>query len=108
MFLSIYALLKMYMMMRSILVCEISENQYWFDQNSITWGFPFMIRLSDLNARDSGLLVNDELKIVAEIDVLEVVGELDVPVVSTDTVEINGFQVLVSQVKKTHKNKTRP
>ncbi|CAN6819479.1 unnamed protein product [Brassica oleracea var. botrytis] len=57
------------------------------------------IRLSDLNARDSGFLVNGELKIVAEVDVLEVVGELDVPVVATDVVDINGFQVLASQVE---------
>ncbi|KAG2291844.1 hypothetical protein Bca52824_038513 [Brassica carinata] len=62
-------------------------------------GFQSMIRLSDLNARDSGFLVNGELKIVAEVDVLEVVGELDVPVVATDVVDINGFQVLASQVE---------
>lgn len=66
-------------------------------------GFQSMICLSDLNARDSGFLVNDELKIVAEIDVLEVVGELDVPVVTTDIVDINGFQVLSSQVKNKKK-----
>lgn len=63
-------------------------------------GFQSMIRLSDLNARYSGFLVNGELKIVAEVDVLEVVGELDVPVVATDFVDINGFQVLASQVKE--------
>nr|VDD04924.1 unnamed protein product [Brassica rapa] len=73
--------------------------QYWFDQKDIMQGFQSMICLSDLNARDSGFLVNDELKIVAEIDVLEVVGELDVPVVTTDIVDINGFQVLSSQVE---------
>ncbi|KAL0791476.1 hypothetical protein Bca101_007722 [Brassica carinata] len=73
--------------------------QYWFDQKDSMQGFQSMIRLSDLNARDSGFLVNGELKIVAEVDVLEVVGELDVPVVATDVVDINGFQVLASQVE---------
>ncbi|KAG2319511.1 hypothetical protein Bca52824_012724 [Brassica carinata] len=68
-------------------VSQLRETQNWFDQKNIIRGFPYMIRLSDLNARDSGLLVNDELKIVAEIDVLEVVGELDAPVVITDIVE---------------------
>ncbi|CAG7898385.1 unnamed protein product [Brassica rapa] len=80
-------------------VSQLREIQYWFDQKDIMQGFQSMICLSDLNARDSGFLVNDELKIVAEIDVLEVVGELDVPVVTTDIVDINGFQVLSSQVE---------
>lgn len=80
--------------------CEFSETQYWFDEKNINRNIQSSIRLSDLCARDSGLLVNDEVKIVAEIDVLEVVGELDVPVVSTEIVDINGFQVLASQVKK--------
>ncbi|KAL0798197.1 hypothetical protein Bca101_053371 [Brassica carinata] len=86
-------------------VSQLRETQNWFDQKNIIRGFPYMIRLSDLNARDSGLLVNDELKIVAEIDVLEVVGELDAPVVITDIVGINGFQVLASQVKKNTRTK---
>ncbi|RID50607.1 hypothetical protein BRARA_H01326 [Brassica rapa] len=68
-------------------VSQLREIQYWFDQKYIIRGFQSMIPLSDLNARDS------------EIDVLEVVGELDVPVVTTDIVDINGFQVLSSQVE---------
>ncbi|KAJ4880630.1 Meprin and TRAF (MATH) homology domain-containing protein [Raphanus sativus] len=80
-------------------VSQLREAQYWFDQRNIDWVFPSMILLSDLYARDSGFLVNDELKIVAKVDVLEVVGELDVPVVTTDFVDINGFQVLASQIE---------
>ncbi|CAG7898389.1 MATH domain and coiled-coil domain-containing protein At3g27040-like isoform X2 [Brassica rapa] len=80
-------------------VSQLREIQYWFDQKDSMQGFQSMIRLSDLNARYSGFLVNGELKIVAEVDVLEVVGELDVPVVATDFVDINGFQVLASQVE---------
>ncbi|KAG5389846.1 hypothetical protein IGI04_031387 [Brassica rapa subsp. trilocularis] len=52
-------------------VSQLREIQYWFDQKYI----------------------------IREIDVLEVVGELDVPVVTTDIVDINGFQVLSSQVE---------
>lgn len=37
-----------------------------------------MLPLSRLHAKDGGFLVNDELKIVAEVNVLEVIGILDV------------------------------
>lgn len=88
-----------------------------------------MLPLTKLNAKDGGFLVNDELKIVAEVDVIEVIGKLDVPgeseeetqpmkkikvdydhVESTDLInetppvselmDVNGFQVLPSQVRK--------
>ncbi|CAH8305954.1 unnamed protein product [Eruca vesicaria subsp. sativa] len=80
-------------------VSQLRETQYWFDEKNSIWGFPSMIHLFDLNASNSGFLVNDELKIIAEVDVLEVVGELDIQVVTTDIVDINGFQVLASQVE---------
>lgn len=47
-----------------------------------------MITLNDVNAKDSGFLVNGEVKIVVEIDVLEVIGK----------VYMNGFHLLSSQV----------
>ncbi|KAF8055972.1 hypothetical protein N665_1279s0006 [Sinapis alba] len=80
-------------------VSQLRVTQGWFGEKSVILGFQSMIRLSDINARDSGLLVNGELEIVAEVDVLEVVGEVDIPVVTTDIVNINGFQVLASQVE---------
>ncbi|VVB06161.1 unnamed protein product [Arabis nemorensis] len=66
-----------------------SELQHWFDEKSINWGIPSMIPLNELHAKDKGFLVNGELKIVAEIDLLEVIGK----------VEINGFHLLHSQVE---------
>ncbi|EFH54457.1 hypothetical protein ARALYDRAFT_907298 [Arabidopsis lyrata subsp. lyrata] len=99
--------------------------QHWLDHKVPDWGFKSMIPLTTLHDKDGGFLVNDELKIVAEVDVLEVIGKLDVPgeseeetqpvkkikqnddgAVSSDLlkeipgdlVDVNGFQVLPSQV----------
>ncbi|KAG7578810.1 TRAF-like [Arabidopsis thaliana x Arabidopsis arenosa] len=75
---------------------QLGETQHWFDQKSSSWGFPGMIPLSELQAK-KGFLVNGELKVVAKIDVLEVVGKLDVPQESIpvlELIDVNGFQVL--------------
>ncbi|EFH59948.1 hypothetical protein ARALYDRAFT_319311 [Arabidopsis lyrata subsp. lyrata] len=58
-----------------------------------------MITLAELNNK-RGFLMNEELIVVAKIEVLEVVGNLDVseeysPVMKT--IDVNGFQVLRSQ-----------
>ncbi|XP_010412835.1 PREDICTED: MATH domain and coiled-coil domain-containing protein At3g58270-like [Camelina sativa] len=90
----------------------------WLDQKAPDWGFTSMISLIELHAKDGGYLLNDELKIVIELYVLEVIGKLDVPEESKeatkplktmnhndddedipgDLVDVNGFQVLPSQV----------
>ncbi|KAG7578813.1 MATH/TRAF domain [Arabidopsis thaliana x Arabidopsis arenosa] len=75
-----------------------AESQHWFDQNSTSWGFPDMIPLSELHAKEE-FLMNGELIVVAKIEVLEVVGKLDVSQESSsvvETVDVNGFQVLPS------------
>ncbi|KAG2319512.1 hypothetical protein Bca4012_054249 [Brassica carinata] len=74
-------------------VSQQRESQYWFDQKNHIMGFDSMIRIN------REFLVNNELKIVAEVDVLEVVGNLDLPLETTKIVDVNGFQVLASQVK---------
>ncbi|KAL9840240.1 MATH domain and coiled-coil domain-containing protein [Arabidopsis thaliana] len=74
--------------------------QHWFVQKAFTWGFPVMITHTELNAK-KGFLVNGELKVAAKIEVLEVVGKLDVSEESSPimkTIDVNGFQVLPSQV----------
>ncbi|KAG7559689.1 hypothetical protein ISN45_Aa05g012770 [Arabidopsis thaliana x Arabidopsis arenosa] len=82
-----------------------------------------MLLLSILNAKDGGFLVNNEVKIVVEVDVLQVIGKLDVSKESqevtqplkrmrlnggavsshlhkeTSSVDVNGFQVLPSQAE---------
>ncbi|CAL9222645.1 unnamed protein product [Arabidopsis halleri] len=76
-----------------------------------------MLLLSELNANEGGFLVNNEVKIVVEVDVLQVIGKLDVyeesPEVNqplnriklngngvvTSSVDVNGFQVLPSQAE---------
>ncbi|VYS60781.1 unnamed protein product [Arabidopsis thaliana] len=76
-----------------------NEVQEWFD-DSIKWGCPSMFPLNEIHAKDSGFLVNGELKIVAEIDILEVIGDVDVSEgISTvkETIHVNGFQLLPSQ-----------
>ncbi|CAH8343501.1 unnamed protein product [Eruca vesicaria subsp. sativa] len=66
-----------------------TDKERWFEENAIGWGFPSMISLDEINAKDSGFLVNGELKIVVEIDLLEIIGKVDV----------NGFHLLPSQVE---------
>ncbi|KAG7561301.1 MATH/TRAF domain [Arabidopsis thaliana x Arabidopsis arenosa] len=101
-------------------ISKRTEASKWFDQKTPGWGLSAMLPLSKLHAKDGGFLVNDELKIVAEVDVIEVIGKLDVsgeseeetqpmkkikvdydhvetPPVS-ELMDVNGFQVLPSQV----------
>ncbi|KAF2606323.1 hypothetical protein F2Q68_00045055 [Brassica cretica] len=82
---------------RLIVVNQRSENlsrqhelvEDWFDEKSKGWGFQSMLSLDEIHAKDSGFLVNGELKIVVEIDLLEIIGKVDV----------NGFHLLSSQVE---------
>ncbi|OAP16161.1 hypothetical protein AXX17_AT1G32040 [Arabidopsis thaliana] len=70
--------------------------------NNSNWGFPSMLPLTKLLNIKDGFLVNGEVKIVVEVGVLEVVGKSDVlvetPLVN-ETIDLNGFQVLPSQVE---------
>lgn len=65
------------------------EGQNWFEEKANGWGFQSMLSLDEINAKDSGFLVNGELKIVVEIELLEIIGK----------VEVNGFHLLSSQVE---------
>ncbi|CAL9245924.1 unnamed protein product [Arabidopsis halleri] len=104
------------------------EKQNWFNQRNLGSGFTSLIPLSNLHAKNAGYLVNGEVKIVVEINDLEVIGKLDVSeeseeanqplkkiklddndAVSIDSlneislvkesIDVNGFQVLPSQVE---------
>ncbi|XP_019099877.1 PREDICTED: MATH domain and coiled-coil domain-containing protein At3g58410-like isoform X3 [Camelina sativa] len=93
------------------------------------WGFLYMLPLTKLHAEEEGFLVNGELMIVAEVDALEVIDQLDGSEESEDpttqplkkikpnddgtvtcyllgdaspgneSMKVNGFQVLPSQVE---------
>ncbi|CAN6930678.1 unnamed protein product [Brassica oleracea] len=96
-----------------------TDAEKWFDEKSPRWGLLSMFPLNEIHAKESGFLVNGELKIVAEIEVLKVIGKLDVEedtstttetmvlkiVVEIDLLEIigkvdvNGFHLLSSQVE---------
>ncbi|KAF3517952.1 hypothetical protein DY000_02061703 [Brassica cretica] len=65
------------------------EGQNWFEEKANGWGFQSMLSLDEINAKDSGFLVNKELKIIVEIELLEVIGKVDV----------NGFHLLSSEVE---------
>lgn len=81
---------------------------------NILIGYREMISLTKLNAKKGGFLVNNKVKIVVEVDVLQVVGGLDVSQEVTQplkrirlnddgvsvkqSIDVNGFQVLPSQV----------
>lgn len=109
---------------------RFTETIHWFDQKEPDWGFTSMFPLDRLNAKKSGFLMNGEVKIVAEVKVLEVIGKIDVPEESkeaatqplqnpkmnddaaassddlvketpADWVDISGFQILSSQVMNT-------
>ncbi|XP_010431443.1 PREDICTED: MATH domain and coiled-coil domain-containing protein At3g58270-like [Camelina sativa] len=96
----------------------VKATRSWLDHEVPDWGFTSMIALTKLHDNYCGFLVNNELKIVVEVDVLQVIGKLDVPEESEeatkpprkmkhndddadipeDLVDVNGFQVLPSQV----------
>jgi len=81
------------------------ETERWFDEKIPVHGYEEMISLAKLNVRKGGFLVKNEVKIVVEVDVLQVIGNLDVSEVSshlhkeTSSVDVNGFLVLPSQVE---------
>ncbi|KAL1200908.1 MATH domain and coiled-coil domain-containing protein [Cardamine amara subsp. amara] len=98
------------------------DQQLWFDQKTCVYGSRTMITLTKLTAKNGGFVVNDEVKIVVEVDVLEVIGGLDVLVseesqevtqqplkrtklnhdgalLVSASVDVNGFQVLPSQAE---------
>ncbi|XP_019085844.1 PREDICTED: MATH domain and coiled-coil domain-containing protein At3g58280-like [Camelina sativa] len=90
----------------------------WFDKNTKICGFRDMVPLSRLTPINGGFLLNGEITIIAEVGVLEVIDTLSTPQVENSeqrahddssssedvqnkddvTIEVNGFQVLVSQV----------
>ncbi|XP_023638650.1 MATH domain and coiled-coil domain-containing protein At3g44800 [Capsella rubella] len=100
------------------------KKEDWFDEYNPLCGYSKMLPLTKLNAEEGGFVVNDEVKIIAEVDVLEVIGELDVSEESheveplkrmrlngddgavsshldkeTSLVDVNGFLVLPSQAE---------
>ncbi|XP_010430784.1 PREDICTED: MATH domain and coiled-coil domain-containing protein At3g27040-like [Camelina sativa] len=68
-----------------------SEREYWFDQTHTS------LDISKFDLPD--YMIHDEVKIVAEVDVFEVIGEVDVPEETKGSIDINGFQVPASQVE---------
>ncbi|XP_010507510.1 PREDICTED: MATH domain and coiled-coil domain-containing protein At3g58250-like [Camelina sativa] len=74
----------------------VREAKHLFDQNSVSWGFPTMVHRIILNPC-SGLLVNGDLTIVADVDVLEVIGKAEVREETISYMDVKGFQVLSSQ-----------
>ncbi|XP_019091514.1 PREDICTED: MATH domain and coiled-coil domain-containing protein At1g31400-like [Camelina sativa] len=91
---------------RLTVVNQISEklsqhrvSQKWFDEKSTSIGYPSMLPLTKLA---NGFLMNGEVKIVAEVGVLEVHGKSDVleeTSLVNESINVNGFQVLPSQVE---------
>ncbi|XP_023643802.1 MATH domain and coiled-coil domain-containing protein At3g58410 isoform X1 [Capsella rubella] len=101
----------------------VSKRQVWFDNESCSWGFQTMIPLTKLHDKKKGFVVDGELTIVASVDVLEVIGTLDASEESIESsrplkkmklsnddnnveassvkesIVVNGFQVLSSQVE---------
>ncbi|ESQ45153.1 hypothetical protein EUTSA_v10010958mg [Eutrema salsugineum] len=71
----------------------------WFDEHSFRSDLK-VFPMKDILNKESGFLVNGELKIVAEVEVLEVIGKLDVAETTLTIVEdVYGFQILSSQVE---------
>ncbi|KAF8061051.1 hypothetical protein N665_1213s0007 [Sinapis alba] len=79
-----------------------NDEQKWFGEESPRRGCVSMFPLNEIHAKESGYLVNGELKIVAEIEVIEVLGKLDITEETStiiETIDVNGFQVLPSQME---------
>ncbi|KAG7559692.1 MATH/TRAF domain [Arabidopsis thaliana x Arabidopsis arenosa] len=112
--------------LRLTLVNQVSDDQLsprgekgeWLDEYRTICGYQKMLLHSELNDKEGGFLVNNEVKIVAEVDVLQVVGKLDVTEESqevtqplkriklndggvsvNESIDVNGFQVLPSQAE---------
>lgn len=82
--------------------CDFTELEHWFDEKTSSWGFSSMCPLNEIHAKESGFLLNGELKIVVEVDVLETIGKVDVTEETstiTEIVDVNGFQLLPSHVR---------
>ncbi|KAG7566150.1 TRAF-like [Arabidopsis suecica] len=114
---------RRYVKFRASIVNQLSqelsvqqETHRWFDQNARGWGFENMLPLTELNAIDGGFLVNEQVMIVAEVEFHEVIGTLDeskkiiqsndllnktqeVAQQVKESIDVNGFQVLPSQVE---------
>ncbi|XP_019097970.1 PREDICTED: MATH domain and coiled-coil domain-containing protein At1g31390-like [Camelina sativa] len=76
--------------------------QHWFEEKAKSWGFFEMLPLAKLVNQNDGFLMNGEVKIVAEVGVLEVFGKSDVleeTLLVNESINVNGFQVLPSQVE---------
>ncbi|EOA25143.1 hypothetical protein CARUB_v10018452mg, partial [Capsella rubella] len=71
------------------------EKEYWYDEYNTTCGFKSMIGM--LEVQGNGIMVNGEVKIVAEVDVLEVICQLDV-LEETQGLDISVFQLQVQSV----------
>ncbi|CAN8254644.1 unnamed protein product [Cochlearia groenlandica] len=79
-----------------------SEQEEWFDENSPHFCHVYLFSMNENHAKESGFLVNGVLKIVAEVEVLEVIGKLDVTETTStimEIIDVNGFQLLPSQVE---------
>lgn len=112
----------------SSIIRDFTEIEHWFGEKIPSCGLHELLRRTKLHERGSGFLVNGELKITAEVNVLEVIGKLDKREESEETtqpqkkrkkdnagllfsdllnkthhlmegIEVNGFVVLPSQVR---------
>ncbi|VYS47704.1 unnamed protein product [Arabidopsis thaliana] len=100
---------KRHIIYRLTVVNQMSEKlskqevaQGWFYRNSHSLGSQTMLPLNEFLDVNGGFLGNGEVKIVAEVGVLEVVGKsnvLEETLLVNGGINVNGFQVLPSQVE---------
>lgn len=57
----------------------VTEGPHWFDSETMEWGSVSFPGFPSLRNKDGGTLVNDEVKILAEVDVLESIDKLYIP-----------------------------
>ncbi|KFK35057.1 hypothetical protein AALP_AA5G229300 [Arabis alpina] len=72
-----------------------SDAQKWFDEKCPRWGSLFMFPMNEIHA-------NGEVKVVVEVEVLEVIGKSNVSEETStivETMDVNGFQLPSSQVE---------
>ncbi|KAF3488934.1 hypothetical protein F2Q69_00056866 [Brassica cretica] len=81
---------------------KVSQLEETYRAEHTKWGFTSIIPLSELEDKNGGFIVNGEVKIVVEIEIFVLVKQ---PLKKTklndkgELVDVNGFQVLPSQVK---------
>lgn len=88
----------MLVLSKSCMFGDFTGVAHWFDHKERIKGVT-TVPVRELKDKSGGFLVCGIIEIVAQVDVYEIVPKLDKATQSLSLVDVNGFQVLSSQVR---------